>query len=467
MYNISIKLLTISILAFLTGCDGFQEEYIPIDLEVADIERFVVMNAEIEEDRRSWIQISYSDDINTAIIEHITWEENADVSIRTSGGAEEKLTYRSKGVYTGSDIYGQVGETYTITVDIGGKLYTSTSTMLPPPGFQDVWVSADKGGDDGKGGSSSTYSEEWIINDPSNERNRYLFEWWNNNIHEIRRDWSIDDNRIVNHNEGLRLHNPTVNVVANNYFVLRATEIDLVTYNYFNMYEKIVRGMVGADSQTPYNPVSNFGEGTIGNFRAVAFSAKTVLTPPPLTATGKEEAVELSFPGNFYFAQYHLYWDTKADVTDKSNKLKDIQTPNQNIKTITFTHTERTTDVSYYYRIQAVDAEGNVSMLSPEVSAKAGKAGTNEDPEVPKNTHAKTTGKGEITLTWDNVTGIDGYVIYWGTKPGISTSSQFITTKSSPYIHTGRTSGQVYYYRIGTYRDKDIFLADEISETAN
>ena len=158
--------------------------------------------------------------------------------------------------------------------------------MLSPPGYQGAWVYQLGSNNNGKGssgkGGASKYSDEWIINDPSATRNRYLFEWWANGVHYIRQDWAIDDNRVVNANEGLKLFTVTLDPLANQYIQHRTAEIDKITYDYYNMYEKIVRGLVTVTSQTPYNPVSNFGNNTIGNFRAVAFSSAILLTPPDI-----------------------------------------------------------------------------------------------------------------------------------------------------------------------------------------
>jgi len=80
----------------------------------------------------------------------------------------------------------------------------------------------------------------------------------------------------VNANEGLFLGNITRDVYEGETTTFRVAEIDKSTYDYFNMYEKIVRGIASAGNQTPYNPVSSYGSGTVGNFRAVAFSSYTV-----------------------------------------------------------------------------------------------------------------------------------------------------------------------------------------------
>lgn len=469
LYQSIAGLMSLGLAMLLGACNGFQEEYIPMEMNVDNIATFVVLNAEIEEGRKSWIQISYSEDIDALVETPVRYEENATVTLSTASGQSEMLNYKAYGVYVGSSIVGKVNETYTLTVRINEATYVATSTMFNQPGYQDGWVEHGAKISTPKGGEGAAYSEQWIVNDPSNERNRYLFEWWANGVHNVVKDWSIDDNRIVNVNEGLRMHNPTIDPSANTYLRLRAAEIDKVTYDYFNMYEKIVRGMIGADSQTPYNPTSNFGEGTIGNFRAVAFSAQPILTPPNLTATGDEEAISLSFAGNIFFTKYHLYWDEQPGIDESSQVLNDIEITNPAGKSASYKHTGLTTGSQYYYRIQAEDAEGNVSILSPEVNSTADKntGGSTGGKNVPTNTHAKASGSGEITISWDDVSGVDGYIIYWATKTGVTSKSKYFTVTSSPYTHTGLTTGQTYYYRVGTYIGKELFLADEISAVAN
>ena len=244
--------------------------------------------------------------------------------------------------------------------------------MLPPATYRQVTItptSTIKGGV-----SYSSYDEEFIVNDPSATRNRYLFQWWTNGIHNAQRDWAIDDDRVVNVNEGLKLHNPVINPTANESTLFRVAEIDKTTYDYFNMYEKIVRGLVGVTEQTPYNPVSSFGPGTVGNFRAVAFTGVTVLTPPDLTVLSQPGQVQLSFARNKLFVRYNLYWSRSAGVGKASTMIRTINfTESSSGKETTptgiFTHTALTSGV-YYYRIEAEDAQGNVSQLSPEVSGR-------------------------------------------------------------------------------------------------
>lgn len=464
--NIIYIFLTFSILILFNSCDGFHEQIVPIEVNVEDIETILVINGQIEENSVVYVQLSYSEDIDFASAIAPEYEENAQLFLSTDEGQNEQLKYFSKGWYFGTDIKGKVGQTYTLNIDINDQGYSAKSTMFSAPGYKDAWIIGEKSSA-GKGGQKDvvTYSEEWKVNDPSDTRNRYLFQWWTNGNHIVYRDWSIDDNRIVNSDESLRLFNVTSNPGENEYTVLRAAEIDKVTYDYFNMYEKIVRGLVSVESQTPYNPVSNFGPNTVGNFRAVAFSSAVLLTPPSLSGIGYDDRVELSFPTNEYFKSYNLYWDTKSGVDENSNKINELQyvATGKNAK---YAHKSVTKGQTYYYRIQSLDANGNISVLSPEISIIAdGEAGSTD---TYFNNLKATSGSGKITLSWDNLTDAQ-YYIYWDTKTGVDSNSKLIYQEGlkSPYVHTGLTKGETYYYIIGAKIGNTNYFSDEINAIAN
>jgi len=464
-----ILLLLLSCLIF--SCEGFNEKIVDVYLDVEDVPSVLVINGWIEKDSLAIVQISYSEDINAIASTPQKIEENAVVTLSTNDGASEVLKYYAYGWYYGTSIRGEVNKTYTMTIDIDGESYSAYSKMFPPRGYDSAWVyvSDGKAGSSGKSGGYVAYSDEWIIKDPSAERNRYLLEWWANGVHYVRQDWCIDDNRVVNANEGLRLFTVTLNPNANEHIRHRTAEIDKLTYDYYNMYEKIVRGLVSVDSQTPYNPVSNFGKGTIGNFRAVAFASYVVLTPPGIRANGSEGQIDISFPTNKYFTKYNLYWDTKSGITKGSNVIEDIQfkiSRNEGV----YSHTKLTSGSEYFYRIEVEDDEGNVSILSPETSAKADSSSTGSGDgwtEV-----ILTPGTGQITIYWDDYEGAYDYVIIWKNEPGIigdkNGSENFITgdksnPMESPYIHSGLDRNLTYYYRVMALSKDGDHLSEEVS----
>ncbi len=459
---------------FLFSCDGFNEEIVPININVEDVESILVINGEIEENKIAWVQISYSEDIDASINTPINYVKNATVSIITEGGSSEDMPHIGNGIYLGSNIKGMIGETYTMTVTIGSETYTAKSTMFSPPGYQGAWVY--EIGSTDKGGGSSKYSDEWIINDPSATRNRYLFEWWANGVHYIRQDWAIDDNRVVNANEGLKLFTITLDPLSNQHIRHRTAEIDKITYDYYNMYEKIVRGLVSVTSQTPYNPVSNFGKGTIGNFRAVAFSSAILLTPPDIFVIAQNKQNVLAFEPNSFFKKYNLYWSNSAGVTENSNVVSNFRLGMTNDKINFHVNDNLNNGSTYYYRLQVEDGEGNVSILSPEVSASP-------DSNVPADTTSitlgnlptniiATPGNGEITISWTPAVGsklVHG--LYWSNQQGITlekiSKDNAFWDIQSPYIHTGLDDSKTYYYRVSVYDGIEVRLSKEVSAKPN
>ena len=458
---------------FFIACDGFHEEMVPVDINVDDVETVLVINGEIEEGQIAWVEISYSEDINAPVNTPINYEKNASVSISTGGGSSENMTHAGNGIYVGSNIKGIVGEIYTMNVEIGSQTYTANSTMLKPRGYQGAWVY--QIGSNGNGGAS-IYSDEWIINDPSATRNRYLFEWWANGVHYIRQDWAIDDNRVVNVNEGLKLFTVTLDPLPNQYIQHRTAEIDKITYDYYNMYEKIVRGLISVASQTPYNPVSNFGQGTIGNFRAVAFSTSILLTPPNIVIIPQDKQNVLAFEPNSYFEKYNLFWNNSSGVNESSNVISDIRLGITEDEINFFVDNNLDNASTYYYRLQVEDGDGNISILSPEVSASP-------DPSTPADTTSitrgniptdvvATAGNGQITISWKPAVGSKlMHGLYWSNQESITLNN---TSKDnvfwevqSPFVHTGLDNSQTYYYRVAVWDGQVVRLSKEVSANPN
>ena len=392
--------------ALLLSCDGFSSAIVDVDVEVADMTEVLVINAEIEKGQAVWAQISYTEDIDALVTTPVKYENAATVTLSVDDGSSQPETlvltttgaYANKGLYTGTTILGAEGKTYTMTVKVGAETYTATCEMFKEPGIgwfvingmtnKGVYIttSVTSAGADAKS-KAGGYAEEWKVLDPAATRNRYMFEYYVNGVHLVAKDWAIDDNRVVNSTkdgivdkEGLKLFNVTINPSPNQYLNFRVTEIDKPTYDYFNMYEKIARGLIGVGSVTPYNPKSNFvGERTVGNFRAVSFSATPGLAPPTPCTTVKSGAVTLQFAASplapdgktSYFTRYHLYSGTVSGVDHKSTK-QEITPTSKDGKTMMYTVTSPASGANYF-RIQVGDKDGFVSPLSPEVTADTAK----------------------------------------------------------------------------------------------
>lgn len=58
-----------------------------------------------------------------------------------------------------------------------------------------------------------------------------------------------------------------------------------------------------------------------------------------------------------------------------------------------------------------------------------------------------TIGNGQLTLTWNAVTGATTYHIYWRTTPGVTKQNGTkLSNVASPFVHAGLANGTPYYY---------------------
>jgi fibronectin type 3 domain-containing protein len=99
---------------------------------------------------------------------------------------------------------------------------------------------------------------------------------------------------------------------------------------------------------------------------------------------------------------------------------------------------------TYYYGIEAVDTSGNVSPISPIVSAT-----TLALPSAPTNVVATPVSGKQITVTWTASAGgltIASYEIFRGTAPGLL--SQIAKTNTTSYKDMGVLPSTTYYYEI-------------------
>ncbi len=86
-------------------------------------------------------------------------------------------------------------------------------------------------------------------------------------------------------------------------------------------------------------------------------------------------------------------------------------------------------------------------------------------PPAPQNV-ASVSDDGQVTISWDSVTGATSYNIYWDTTGGVTTSDTQLATVTSPYLHDGLVNGTTYYYAVTAINAVgEGALSDEVNAT--
>jgi fibronectin type 3 domain-containing protein len=107
---------------------------------------------------------------------------------------------------------------------------------------------------------------------------------------------------------------------------------------------------------------------------------------------------------------------------------------------------------TYYWRVRVEDAYGDASLWSSPWRLTVSSA-QGQPPSIPTGV-AATAGCSAASVSWNSMAGATGYDIYWGTTPEVSKSTGTkIANVTSPYTHSGLTSGKTYYYVVTAIND--------------
>jgi len=191
--------------------------------------------------------------------------------------------------------------------------------------------------------------------------------------------------------------------------------------------------------------------------RDISISCTTVPSAPTgLTATASSSsAIALSWtavtpPANCTISSYSVYGSTSSGFTPSSSNLIA-----NGVTGTTYTNTGLTASTTYYYKVEAVDAEGS-SAASAQSSAETQAASCTTVPSAPTGLTATATSSSTINLSWTAVTPpanctISSYNVYESTTNGFTPSSSNLIASgltSTSYSSTGLTASTIYYYLV-------------------
>jgi fibronectin type 3 domain-containing protein len=192
---------------------------------------------------------------------------------------------------------------------------------------------------------------------------------------------------------------------------------------------------------TYYYAVEEFDKtGNVSPMSAIVSATTLALPSPPkeVVATVVSTAeISLSWttgPSGLPIGAYYIFRGTKA-----SNLIQLTTIP-----TTAFNDYQVTPATTYYYAVEEVDQNGNVSPMSAVVSAT-----TPGLPTAPKQLGATAISTTAIGLTWTAGSSgmpLTGYYVFEGTKP--SNLTQVATTGATSYTAGSLTPGTTYYFAV-------------------
>ena len=163
-------------------------------------------------------------------------------------------------------------------------------------------------------------------------------------------------------------------------------------------------------------------------------------TVPTMTAkSGGYDRAKISWDAVDDAVSYEIWCSTSASSGfAKAATVSDVTT---------YTHTGRTCNKTYYYKIRAINEYGEYTQYSEVASVKI-------VPAAPATVKAARASYNSIKVSWSKVSGASGYVIYRatsenGTYKAIKTITKGTTTS---FTNTGLTCGKTYYYKVKAYR---------------
>jgi fibronectin type 3 domain-containing protein len=182
--------------------------------------------------------------------------------------------------------------------------------------------------------------------------------------------------------------------------------------------------------------VSSAGEGAKSNEASATTGGTALGAPTGLTATPSSGQIALSWTAVSGASRYNLYRSLVAYGSFTAYQI--------GLTTTSYTDTNVTNGVTYYYYVAAVSSAGS-GTNSSTVSATPGDTA----PAAPANLTASSSSSTSIALSWTASPGASSYNVFIGTASGAEGATPIATLiTNTTYTSTGLTSGTAYYYKV-------------------
>ncbi|MGD0941422.1 MAG: fibronectin type III domain-containing protein, partial [Terracidiphilus sp.] len=214
-----------------------------------------------------------------------------------------------------------------------------------------------------------------------------------------------------------------------------------------------------ANNGTDYTVVVTNAIGSITSAVAVLTVSSNSCSAIPAAPTGLTAAASsssvigltwtaVSAPANCSTISYNVYGSATSGFTPSASTLLGNVTAGTS-----YSNTGLTASTTYYYVVEAVDANGS-SGASTQASAETDGPSCTATPTAPTGLTATATSSTAISLTWAEVTApanctISSYSVYGSTTSGFTPSTNNLIASGvtgTTYYNTGLAASTTYYY---------------------
>lgn len=161
------------------------------------------------------------------------------------------------------------------------------------------------------------------------------------------------------------------------------------------------------------------------------------LDAPVLTAAPGPAQVDLTWPAVTDADSYELWaWESV-------NEWAQIDAGQLISTSTSFSHTNLSVGVEYYYQMRAINADDAPGPWSAQVNLTV-------SPAMATPVLTATASAGQVTLTWDAVTDAVNYEVWMrqADTDWEQADDGTLTGASTTFTHAGRTAGETYFYTV-------------------
>lgn len=260
MKNIIIYLVALSV--SMSACMEV------IDLKHDNSEPVLIVNGHITNQTGPYhVKLSTTIDFNAK--ENSRVVENAIVKISDDLGEKEVLRHVGNGIYETSTLQGQIGRTYTLSVDYEGKNYSAQSTLLAVSVIDSL--SYQKREDNYYVSIASSSPDVTGIN---------YYRWKvykNGTLYDNIEDILISDDEYIEKSFEFEFD---YSFDANDKVKIEMLSLNKSAYDYYTGFIEVVESDGGLFSPPPVNAPSNISNRALGIFHASAVAAKEIVIKP-------------------------------------------------------------------------------------------------------------------------------------------------------------------------------------------